>query len=223
MTQSDKTAVIFDIDGTLLKSEHLDEKYFVMALRDVLGDVILKERWSHYTKVTDNGIIAEILEHNRKPYSTTVIDAVRERFTGYLEDHFNNGGLCKPVRGARVFFNQLATKHEYTVGIATGGWEKTARMKLARAKFDIGNVPLSSSTNSDDRTEIMLHCLDRLQGPFRKMVYIGDGLWDKRACEKLGWLFIGIGRKLEGKCEHRFDDFQESDTILELIRSHPTA
>lgn len=212
-----KTAVIFDIDGTLLKSEHLDEKYFVMALRDVLGDVTLMERWSHYTKVTDNGIIAEILEHNGRPCSTAIIDAVRERFTAYLENYFAGNGTCKPVPGARAFFWHLISRHEYTVGIATGGWEKTARMKLARAEFDIGAVQLSSSADSDDRTEIMLHCLDRLQGPFSNTVYIGDGLWDKRASEKLGWQFIGIGQKLKGKCEHRFDDFLESEKILETI------
>jgi phosphoglycolate phosphatase-like HAD superfamily hydrolase len=217
MTRPNKTAVIFDIDGTLLKSEHIDEKFFVMALRDILGEVILKERWSHYTNVTDNGIIAEILEHNGKPCTREIIDMVRHRFTSYLVSHFRDGGSCTPVDGAPEFFRHLHSHDGYAVGIATGGWEKTARMKLAHADFDIGETPLSSSADSDNRTEIMLHCLDRLPGPFSKTVYIGDGLWDRTACEKLGWTFIGIGRKLKGRCERHFDDFLDTDIILEGI------
>lgn len=216
MTHS-KTAVIFDIDGTLLKSEHIDEKYFVMALTDILGDVMLKERWSHYTKVTDNGIIAEILEHNGKPFANEIIDAVRNRFTWYLDRHFIDGGSCIPVDGAPEFFRHLHLHDDYIVGIATGGWEKTARMKLAHADFDIGETPLSSSADSDDRTEIMRHCLRRLPGPFSKTVYIGDGLWDRNACEELGWTFIGIGEKMRGKCEYHFENFLDIDVILEVI------
>ena len=55
------TAIIFDIDGTLIDSEHIDARFFVQAVRDVCGDIHLSKDWSSYKKVTDIGIITEIL------------------------------------------------------------------------------------------------------------------------------------------------------------------
>jgi hypothetical protein len=47
-------------------------------------------------------------------------------------------------------------------------------------------------------------------------VYVGDGEWDRRACEQLGWGFIGVGERLRGGCERWVPDLRIDPEQLEL-------
>ena len=217
VTVSTPTALIFDIDGTLIDSETIDARYFIRAAREVLGDIEIADDWAGYTKVTDIGIIAEILVRNGRDAAPETINAVRERFRMLLQEYFERGGTCKPVPGAPEFLHLLAETPHFSVGIATGGWGSTAIMKLTAASINIDGAPLSSSNDSDDRTAIMLHCLAKMGGPFGRIVYFGDGVWDRDASARLGWPFIGIGEKLRGECDAWFEDFREGEAIIASV------
>ncbi|MBN1307330.1 MAG: HAD family hydrolase, partial [Chitinispirillaceae bacterium] len=170
-----------------------------------------------YANVTDVGIIAEILERNGIVPERRIIAAVRERFRVLLKGFFDRGGTCKPVPGAPEFLHLLVKTPLFSVGIATGGWGATALMKCASAGIAIEAVPLSSSDDADNRTAIMLHCLAKMGGPFPRIVYFGDGTWDRDACERLGWTFVGIGEKLKGDCGTWFEDFRDGESMAAAI------
>ena len=212
-----KTALVFDIDGTLLDSEGIDGTLFVQAVKDELGDIRFADDWTSYTNVTDVGILSELLESNGREPHPEVIDRVRERFRQLLNAFLVDGGSCPPIAGVPAFLHRIGTLPGISIGIATGGWGVTARMKLAAAKIDINGIPLSSSEDRDDRTRIMEHCLANMKGPFNRTVYIGDGIWDRDASISLGWHFIGIGKKLQGKCPLWFKDFTDIDSLLSAI------
>lgn len=57
MEKTTKIAAIFDIDGTLVESTGFEDELYVAAVRDVLGDVCIREEWSTYTHVTDMCIL----------------------------------------------------------------------------------------------------------------------------------------------------------------------
>ncbi|MBN1577451.1 MAG: HAD family phosphatase [Chitinispirillaceae bacterium] len=212
-----KTAIIFDIDGTLIDSERLDARYFVRAVREVLGNIKIARDWSGYSKVTDVGILAEILERNGIVPTRNRIAEIRQRFRLLLQRFFDRGGVCKPISGSPEFLHLLAGLPAFSIGIATGGWGVTALMKLASADIAISALPMSSSDDDDDRTAIMRHCLAKMNGPFERIFYFGDGIWDSDACEHLGWRFIGIGEKLRGKCKTWFEDFRDGEAIAAVI------
>jgi len=79
-------------------------------------------------------------------------------------------------------------KAKHPVGIATGCWKASGEIKLGTAGFTKDQV-----------------------------VYFGDAVWDVKTTTNLGWNFIGIGPKLEGKCQNWFPDYTDPKAIFETI------
>jgi phosphoglycolate phosphatase-like HAD superfamily hydrolase len=215
-TSPSQPAILFDIDGTLLASEAVDARLFVRAVREILGDIEIAPDWSGYTKVTDIGIVSEILERNGRASTPETITAVRERFRVLLQAYFDCGKICPPLPGVIAFLDRIRAAR-IPIGIATGGWGTTAWMKLANAGIDITGVPLCSSDDADERDAIMQQCLAKMGTHFTRTVYFGDGIWDRDACKRLKWGFVGIGKKLQGKCDVWFEDFSNDAGILAAI------
>ena len=59
--------VMFDIDGTLVRSYDLDSICYIDAVREVTG-ICVDPDWSKYRHVTDAGILEEIIEVNGLSY-----------------------------------------------------------------------------------------------------------------------------------------------------------
>jgi phosphoglycolate phosphatase-like HAD superfamily hydrolase len=200
-----ETCVIFDIDGTLLNSTVVDDQLYTTAVRDVLGNVHIRPSWGDYEHVTDTGILNAICRENGlEPREHAV--QVRERFGQLMSTHLSRTGGFAPIPGAVQFFDQLRSRPGVHVGIATGGWGHTARMKLRHAGFDISSIPLTCSDDYHERAQIMMLCRSKLSARATQVVYIGDGQWDRQASERLGWDFIGIGDRLRGQCKHWLAD-----------------
>jgi len=209
-------ATIFDIDGTLVQTSAFDDRCYIQAVREVLGHVPIHDDWDKYEKVTDTGILLQILRENNIQ-DTSCIAKVKTRFTDLIRSCLNDADACHPTRGAREFIQRLCAHDAYKVGFATGGWGCTARLKLQHAGFVVQNQPLTSSDDSDERTEIMKKCLNTLGHTFQKVVYFGDAPWDLIACNTLNWNFIGVGKRLKNKCNLWINDFSDHNTILTML------
>ncbi len=213
--------VIFDVDGTLVDSYELDAELFCQAIAEVLGQARIREDWAEYTHVTDSGILAQIFQDNGIAPGPDLEEAVRARFCQLVSTALATQP-CAPVPGAAATIRGLHQKSDVAVGVATGGWSHTARAKLHAAGFETTSWILASSDDHAERTEIMCTCLARLPEPDAPTVYIGDGEWDQIACSNLGWLFVGIGPRLQGKTPIWIKDFascdvgQRLETALEI-------
>ena len=218
MKATTKIAAIFDIDGTLVESSGFEDELYVAAVRDVLGDVCIREEWSTYRHVTDTGILRQIMEENRIRDEERIRE-VRARFGEKVSRYFGGGGECDPKEGAIRLISELRGMPTYAVGFATGGWSHTASMKLEHAGFNPGNVVLASSDDSDERTAIMQKCLGALGDTFHRIVYVGDAEWDVQATRELGWRFIGVGPRLKGKCKYWVEDFSSRETFMKMLHA----
>jgi phosphoglycolate phosphatase-like HAD superfamily hydrolase len=88
---------------------------------------------------------------------------------------------------------------------------------MASAGMCFDDYPAASADDAFDRESIMRLSLqraaERYGGSFARTAYIGDGVWDARACRALGIPFIGIGSGAHAArltCEgaiHVFPDF----------------
>ncbi len=202
--------VIFDVDGTLVDSDALDGELFLQAVSDVLGEVTFRDDWVDYPHVSDAGILADILQDNGFTAGTGLEQKVRDRFGALIISALNEAP-CQALPGATGVTAQLAKRPETALGVATGGWGHTARAKLVSAGFNTGTWTIASSDDHHERTSIMRSCLARLPDRGRRTVYFGDGMWDLRACEELGWAFVGVGPQLNSVAPVWIEDFAGCD------------
>ncbi len=194
-TESTVHLIMFDIDGTLIESNDFDAALYAEAIDAVLG-VPYSTDWRTYRHVTDRGILAEILEQNGLADDPATHEAVESLFARLLQDYVggNQGGI-QQVRGAAKFLDSLKSDPRNRLAIATGGWEPSARIKLAAAGIDIRGIPLASASEAISRVEIMQIAEARaLAGvEARSRTYFGDAVWDQQACEALAYDFVCVG------------------------------
>ncbi|MXZ76431.1 MAG: HAD family hydrolase [Gemmatimonadetes bacterium] len=233
MKSTTNTAVIFDIDGTLVESSGFEDDLYIAAVRDVLGDVCIRKAWNTYRHVTDTGILRQIMEEHRirgqdrrrgehRIRGEGLVREVRARFGDLVRKYLRDGGECNPIDGAIDLIDELRAAPGFAVGFATGGWGHTARMKLEHAGFNLEHAVLASSDDSEERTGIMQKCLDTLDAKgnsFQRIVYVGDAEWDVRATRELGWHFIGVGPRLKGRCTCWVEDFSNQNVFMEMLHA----
>ena len=214
-------AVIFDIDGTLTETNEVDTTCYLRATRNLLEQNGIDHNWNNYPHATDPGVLEELYRRHRGSPPTD-----REQAT--FEEHFLALLAAQPdeayraVPGAGDFLRHMRdTGH--AVGIATGCWQSSARLKLQRAGIPFEGLPLASASEAVSRSEIMCiahsHLLEKFaQTSFERVLYFGDAPWDVRATSQLGWELVGIGSNIralqELKVAHTFADYLDGDAIL---------
>jgi phosphoglycolate phosphatase-like HAD superfamily hydrolase len=209
-------AVIFDIDGTLIESMDFDTALYTKAVKNILGDIVIHYDWNYYRNVTDSGILSEILKENGYDEPALNICAVRSEF-GKLMAEYLHKHCISALPGAVQLLQRMKIDSGFAVGIATGGWGHTARLKLAAAGLDVHGIPLCSSDDSDEREGIMKKCLSLMGSGFDAIYYVGDADWDIAATQRLGWEFIGIGQIVQAKCQKWVMDFKNESAFLNLM------
>jgi phosphoglycolate phosphatase-like HAD superfamily hydrolase len=192
--------VLFDIDGTLTLTNEVDNSCYLCALGEALGATEIDTDWAKYRDVTDSGIASVLWEARYgAPPSSAQLDAVRERFVTLLEQAFaHDPAACRAVPGAAAILAALAERADFAVGLATGGWLESARLKLHHAGLGEREFPLASASDACAREAIMALAVKRAAARwgvpcFQSIVYVGDAVWDVRASRNLGYHFIGIG------------------------------
>ena len=191
-------AIIFDVDGTLIESMVIDSKLYFSSVTTVLGPVDFRENIDDYDNVTDSGIISQLADDNRLHLEPNAVHSIQTLFIGGLIEHIQAAGPFPAIHGATQMIDRLGRSTDYCVAIATGGWRKSALLKLESSGFDLDGIPLVSCDESPSRTEIMSIALARLGSSFESVTYFGDAAWDRRACQNLGWDFVPVGPDLGG-------------------------
>lgn len=221
--------IIFDIDGTLTDTKNVDDKCFIKTFEKVFGIDIKNQDWNELQNVTDWGITEEIIqkEFNRLPTEKEYEQMIDE-FVGFLKfEKATDISQFKAVKNATDFFNYIKNESNYKIGIATGGWEKSAKLKLETIGINLNGVALSNSNKYKSREDITKDVIYQLDGKSDKMnevIYFGDGEWDFRTCQKLGIRFIGIDITNNGNlskldADFVFENFEEREMIIKKIET----
>ncbi|HEV3243874.1 MAG TPA: HAD family hydrolase [Chthoniobacterales bacterium] len=218
---------MFDIDGTLTKTMKVDEECFVRSFKDVFGFADIDTDWSHYPRTTDSGIFHDLFTSRigRLPTAQEV-SRFRQHFIQLLTAALAQSSYA-PIAGANRLLSLLAQGGSHRVSLATGGWRDSARLKMASAGMCFDDHPAASADDALDRESIMRiskqRAAARYGGSFACTVYVGDGVWDARACRSVGIPFIGIGTESQATrlsaegavCV--FPDLSDADIFLRSV------
>jgi phosphoglycolate phosphatase-like HAD superfamily hydrolase len=191
------TLIVFDIDGTLLRSVAPHQAAFHGALRDC-GLAEIDSAWGGYTHHTDSWIFREVFRrnHGRVPAEEETL-----RFAGRLHERFAAAVEREAVAelpGAAAFLHALSTSPEYRVAYATGGMREVTTVKLAGLTPPGVCDPVATASEHTFREHILREAIEQSRqgadgGGFDRVIAVGDGPWDVRAAVTAGIQFIGIG------------------------------
>ena len=222
------TGIIFDIDGTLTNTTKVDDKCFIKSFKNVFEIDISNQDWLELTNVTDWGITEEIIlkNWNRIPtkieYSKMISEFVKQLHSELKE----NEKQFQEINGASNFIKFLRTKPNITIGIATGGWEKSANLKLKSIGIDSAEFAFGNSNHFKTREDILSKVITELNynwnNEINRIIYFGDGIWDYLTCKKLNIEFIGIDNSKNNKLKEIgaktiFTDFEQYELIYKNL------
>ena len=188
---------VFDLDGTLARTSEVDDACWLEAASDVLGLGSMETDWSHYPHSTDEAIALELIR-TRSDLAPTEenIHRVRDAFAERIDAASRRRPeWFHPVPGAPVIFEAMRSSG-WAVAIATGGWRRTARLKLEAAGIPHADVPAAHADDAHPREKIIEIAMARARESsgetFDRGVYVGDGRWDVLATDRMGLGFVGI-------------------------------
>jgi beta-phosphoglucomutase-like phosphatase (HAD superfamily) len=206
---------IFDIDGTLIDSNAVDNECFLATFETAFGIPAAETDWSDYRHHTDRGLTLEFLQRawSRDPQEEDIarhraafMDALRARITALEE-----------IRGARAFIELLQARG-WEIALATGAWSESAQLKLAAAGFPPA-LPLACCDKWPSREEIVIGAIAGRR--FDRIVVFGDGWWDVRAARNLNLPFIGVGDAARGAAESVVDFSDPEAVLAAMMRARP--
>ena len=158
-----KALVIFDVDGTLIRSMAVDSQCYVSAFCDHLGIDGISTAWETYPRATDPGIAVTLYElHRGRAPLPSELAVFHDLFTERLNAALEINQLVE-VPGARALLRALREDARFELAIATGAWRRSAMLKLAAAEIDIAGLVFASADDAVDRGEIVRKAMVQLR------------------------------------------------------------
>jgi len=195
-----RTAVLFDIDGTLLDFHGAGRKSFVQALAKVFGwrDEIA---YIQFHGNTDLNVLRQIFA----AHGAELTAAKQRQFFAELAvelEHLAVGSPSSLHPGVVALLQALAADERVALGIVTGNIESTARIKLHSAGLRHFFRHGGYSDEHADRADIARQALARLRADlpagaaFSAVWIIGDTPFDIAAAHAAGarCLAVATGR-----------------------------
>jgi phosphoglycolate phosphatase-like HAD superfamily hydrolase len=143
--------VLFDIDGTLLRSEGLGRAAMRNALQEVFGSPGSESY--RYDGKTDKQIVREVMR--LEGHSDTTIDEGMEqliaRYVGGLDDRIAGGRFdVRPLPGVPQLLDELDKRGDVVLGLLTGNVAEGARRKLSAAGLNFDRFRINAFGSDEE-------------------------------------------------------------------------
>lgn len=223
-------AVLFDIDGTLLKCFGAGKKSLINACREVFGTVGRMEAVDFQGK-TDPLILREslgIMGFADGDIDTN-IDLLKERYFHHLRENMpDSSSVLLP--GVTGLLDRLAEHDGSLVGLLTGNFRESARIKLEHFGLN-GYFPFGvfgdDAAYRNEMPAIARSIISEeysLSIPYSDMFIIGDTKYDILCAQSVGAVSIAVGTgwadtealRSYGP-DHFFEDLGDTDRIMAVI------
>ncbi len=173
--------VLFDIDGTLLRSQGAGMKVMQQAFHEVYPQASLSVDGVPVAGRLDSLIWADVLRAGGLDPAREDEAIFRQRYTELFRERIAGGIAIRQMPGVEALVAALAERTDTVVGLLTGNWQATARMKVAAAGFDPQLFRLGAyAGDGPDRRSLPPVAMERFRAaigrpaPPDRVVIIGD-------------------------------------------------
>lgn len=223
--------LIFDVDGTLVQSvERADSKCFAATYEAIYGKPFPTIDWHQFPHVTDTTILQTVI---RDHFGRKLRDEEKQTFEQKYMDLLRHKRREQPqhfteVAGARALIHRVLSMPDALVAIATGGWRKTAHIKMQHVGIPSQAFWVSGADGKTTREAIIEESLEiahRIEKRFSKIVYIGDAPWDVTTTRNMQLDFVGIRRRgdrevlAELGARYVLQNYLDQEAFLEALES----
>lgn len=127
--------ILFDLDGTLLRAPHVGVPAFLDAFRDTFG-VRPGDQGRRFAGGLDPQIYRTLCAEAGVGPPHRYHDAFRRRYAERLARRIAEGGEVRALEGALRLVRRLAARRDVALGVLTGNYPETGRLKLEAAGFE---------------------------------------------------------------------------------------
>jgi phosphoglycolate phosphatase-like HAD superfamily hydrolase len=224
--------VLFDIDGTILRSAGAGRRAITTALAEEIGDAGGFAR-IRFDGKTDPQIVVELLEAagHPAPHSEARVQAVCARYVELLEKELASASGMGLMPGFPAILDRLEATAGVVLGLLTGNLERGASLKLGavgvdRSRFRVG----AFGSDSGHRPDLPAIAAGRAAALFGRIpagaevVIIGDTPADVACGSGIGARSVAVATGSYGVEELRacgahvvFRDLADTDVALAAI------
>jgi phosphoglycolate phosphatase len=224
--------VLFDIDGTLLRSDGAGRRAVTRALREVFGSTGPSDYW--FDGKTDPQIVRDLMRLDGHEDARIDADMRRllDRYIQFLREELGDPGFrASPLPGVPELLDALDARDDVILGLLTGNIEPGAHAKLHAVGIDPARFRVGAyGSDHEHRPELPAIAQRRtrdalgvhVEGP--SMVVIGDTPADVNCGKALGARAIAVatGRySVDELLEHApvaaFPDLSRTADVLDVI------
>jgi phosphoglycolate phosphatase len=190
--------VLFDIDGTILRSDGAGRRAMIAALREVFGGAGPEDH--RYDGKTDPQIVREVmrLEGHHDAHIDERMDALMTLYLAHLERELEQADTFV-YPGIRELLAALEARDDTILGLLTGNLREGAHAKLRAAGIDPGRFRVGAfGSDHEHRPELPALARRRAQAELaidlegHHLVVIGDTPADIECGRSLGVRAIGV-------------------------------
>ncbi|KAL4980431.1 HAD-like domain-containing protein [Aspergillus desertorum] len=201
-------AILFDIDGTLCRSEEMSIDAFYSCLSDIVGKPITHENTAVSLQGrTDLGLLQDILNFHKVESKASVTEKFLKSHPKYLAASLEKGFNSVACQGVKDLLEWLMARKKDSnsltlkVGLLTGNSRVNALLKIRAAGIDTEIFDLSISAFGDthpDRISLIQGSMDKLRardGPDireGKVIIVGDTPLDIECAKKAGCAVVAV-------------------------------
>lgn len=224
--------VLFDIDGTLLRSDGVGRRAVTRALVEVFGSSGPADYW--FDGKTDPQIVRDLMRLDGHDDARIDSDmrVLLDRYVAFLHEELGAPGFrAAPLPGVPELLEALERRDDVIIGLLTGNIEPGARAKLEAVGLDPARFRVGAfGSDHEHRPELPAIAQRRtrdalgvhVEGP--AMIVIGDTPADVNCGKALGARAIGVatGRySVEELLQHEpvaaFPDLSRTLDVLDVI------
>jgi phosphoglycolate phosphatase len=224
------TAILFDIDGTLLDMRGVGVKSFVRSLKTIFDIEDDLSRIS-FAGSTDLDVLRQVMEHHQRTLTAADFDRFHAQLPIELEAIVHQAELTL-FPGIKALLEALSATPDVILGLVTGNVESCAWIKLRQ--FDLHHHFVLGAFGNEhaDRNEIARLAMKRVEARLRPgqtiqaRFLIGDTPNDIAAAHAIDAVSIAVATGKftvealqEAGAMVVLPDLSDTDWIVELVES----